>query len=212
MSATPTYDKLRARLKAFVRAYVETGIGAKSIRACGFTGKRPDLGAQKLLRKPQVRQAIREYELTMQETVRQRIYANLRRLELIAGWDPALILDEAGNYLPLDRWPEEARLPLQGIEVEELFEGRGEDRVHVGRLHKYRLASKLEAAKLIMQYQRLLDDRPPVQVNVNTQGDAQVNVISSTDPIEASLEYERLMFKPQPELPRLPAPQLTAVT
>jgi hypothetical protein len=193
-----TRKPLRTRLRAFVRAYVETGNATESMRRIGFTGSRPDVAGSKLLAKPRVREAIQEFELTMQGQVRQRIYANLRRLEQIRDFDPLW------GTKPIADWPDEVRMTVQGIDVEERFEEGAEKPTRI-LIKKYRTAPKIEAAKLIMQYQRILDDRPvlpPIQVNVG----AHVTVALSNDPIEASLQYERLMLAPQPALPELPAP------
>lgn len=59
-SDTPTYDRLKWRLKRFVDAYIDTGIGTESMRRIGFTGKRPDVAASKLLSKPKMRTAVLE--------------------------------------------------------------------------------------------------------------------------------------------------------
>lgn len=61
-SETPAYDKLRWRLKKFVDAFIETGIGAEAMRRAGFKGTRPDCAANKLRKKPKIRQAIAERE------------------------------------------------------------------------------------------------------------------------------------------------------
>lgn len=60
ISETPNYDKLRWRLKRFVDAYIETGVGVESMRRIGFTGKRPDQAASKLKAKPNVAAALAE--------------------------------------------------------------------------------------------------------------------------------------------------------
>lgn len=58
------YNKLRWRLKRFVDHYVDLGgglgNGSEAIRRIGFKGKRPDVAASKLMRKPEVRAAVDE--------------------------------------------------------------------------------------------------------------------------------------------------------
>src|SRR6185437_14965167 len=151
-----TYNGLRARLRAFVRAYVETGRGTEAVKALKSKNKHPACLASKLLARPTVRKAVEEFELSMQNEVRHRVYRALRRLELLAEFDPRELVDDHGAPKPLKDLPDDVALALQGVEVEELFEGRGESRERIGNLHKYKLASKIEALKLIMQYQRVL--------------------------------------------------------
>jgi hypothetical protein len=59
-SETPTYDKLKWRLKKFVDAFIDTGIGAEAMRRTGYTGPRADMAAYRLRQKPGVAQAIAE--------------------------------------------------------------------------------------------------------------------------------------------------------
>lgn len=70
-SATPTYDKLRWRLKKFVDGFIETGNATEAMRRVGFKGGRPDAAAGKLKMKPKIRQAIAERQaLAIQEAGR----------------------------------------------------------------------------------------------------------------------------------------------
>lgn len=74
----------------------------------------------------------------------------LKRLADEATADIADIYDEDGQLLPVKQWPLIWRQGLvQGIEVEELFEGRGEDREHIGRVRKVRLDNRVKRLELI---------------------------------------------------------------
>lgn len=74
----------------------------------------------------------------------------LTRLAEEATADIADIYDEDGNLRPVREWPLIWRQGLvQGIEVEELFEGRGESREHVGRVRKVRLDNRVKRIELI---------------------------------------------------------------
>lgn len=160
--AGSAYRKLRKRLRRFVEAYVELGVGAQAMRRIGYEGPRPDAAAYKLLQKPEVKEAIEEYEALVVGESRKRIFRTIRQLEMIEGFDPRRMLDENGLYLPMDQWPDDVASAICGIEVEELFEGRGEDRRHIGRVKKYRVSSKIEAAKLRLQWLRQLSERHEV--------------------------------------------------
>jgi phage terminase small subunit len=168
-----TYNRLRARLRAFVRAYVETGVGAKSLRAIGFTGTRPDVAASKLLAKPKIREAIAEYEAYAVGESKARIFATVLGLEQTANLDPRRLLDSDGLYLPLDKLPDDICAAIQGIDVEELYEGRGSERKAIGVVKKYKFAPRNEARKLLLQYKGMLAD-----VHKHQQLDANGNPIT----------------------------------
>lgn len=139
-------------MKAFVRHYVETGCGKKAILAIGYTGKHPYSLASKLIYKPKIKQAIIEFEESMQEQVRQRVYAAIHRVELIAQFDPRDLVDHEGRPHSLNNLPANAAAAIQGVEIEEYIDKSG----NFCREFKYRAASKLDANKVILQYQRVL--------------------------------------------------------
>lgn len=56
--------------------------------------------------------------------------------------DPTKIFDENGNLRPVDEWPEDCKLLLTGIEVEESTIGEGEAAIGMQRLKKVKLESR----------------------------------------------------------------------
>lgn len=153
------FKKLSPRGRRFVIAFVETGFGAKAMRKIGFTGTRPEIAASKLRAKPIYKLAIAEYEAHVQGEDMERVFKHIRRLEMIETFDPRELVDEDGQYLPLHQWPDHVAAAIVGIEVEELFIGGGEKRLHIGRVKKYKVASKIEASKLLLQWKRQLSER-----------------------------------------------------
>lgn len=147
-----TYNALRRRLQAFCRHYVECGVGTKAIKAIGYVGPRPDLAASKLLKKPRIRTALEELELTMQDEMRKRVYAAIHHVELIRNFDPRQLVDPTGRPYGLHELSDEVAAAIQGVEIEESINKAGE----FVRRYKYRAAPKLDADKVILQYQRVL--------------------------------------------------------
>lgn len=153
------YLALKRRLQVFVDLWVETGSSCEAVRRMGFRGKAKSLNhkAWRLRHMPGVREAYAERQ---EEAIAAAGITHLlvvRQLARIARFDHRKLFDEAGKPLPIHQLPEEVTTALLGVEVEELFEGRGESREHVGRVHKYRVASQVEALKLLMQYLKLID-------------------------------------------------------
>jgi len=60
--------------------------------------------------------------------------------------DPVHALNDDGTAKPLKDWPEDLRRALSGFEVEELWEGRGEDRVQAAEAEDVeRVVDRLES-------------------------------------------------------------------
>jgi phage terminase small subunit len=59
-------------------------------------------------------------------------------------------MDDNGGLKPVHAWPLIWRKGLvAGVEVEDLWEGRGESREHIGRLHKVKLSDRIKRLELI---------------------------------------------------------------
>jgi phage terminase small subunit len=76
----------------------------------------------------------------------------LREASLMAMARPYMILNEDGSLKPWDEWPEPARAALAGIDVEAMFDGRGEEREHVGNVKKYKFFDKNAAMERMFKH------------------------------------------------------------
>lgn len=63
--------------------------------------------------------------------------------------DIADIIDENNCYRPIADWPKVWRKMLQGVDIEQIFEGRGKDREHVGNVVKIKFIDRLKALDMI---------------------------------------------------------------
>lgn len=59
------------------------------------------------------------------------------------------IYNETGTFKPMHDWPKIWRQMLQGVDVEELFEGYGKEREHIGQTVKARFIDKMKAIELL---------------------------------------------------------------
>lgn len=64
--------------------------------------------------------------------------------------DIADLYFDDGNLRPISDWPLVWRTGLiQGIEIEDIYEGTGEDRVHVGQVKKLKISDRLKRKELL---------------------------------------------------------------
>ncbi|SFV31285.1 phage terminase small subunit [Devosia crocina] len=144
------HKRLTEREARFCEEYLVDLNGAAAARRAGYSENTAREIAYENLTKPHIRLRIRQ--LKRDRAVRLQFDRDrvLERLSDELDADLADLFDEAGNLLPVDEWPMAFRTGLvAGIEVEELFEGRGEDREHIGRVRKIKLADRGKRLELV---------------------------------------------------------------
>jgi phage terminase small subunit len=122
-------------------AYKRAGYKAK--------GQAAHSAASRLLGDERVQQYLtaRKAELTEKVEVDQEKV--LQRLTALAFGDVRQLFDLAGNLKPMHELTADQAAMLQGIEVLEVYEGRGKDREFVGNLKKVKLVPRLESVKTL---------------------------------------------------------------
>lgn len=154
------YLQLRRRDQMFVDAMVQFGVGTKAWRTIEPESKRPEVAASKRLARPEIRAAIEERKAEAIAAIGVTHLRTLRELVACAYFNPKSLLNaETGELLPMHEWPDDAAAAIIGCDVEQLFVGKGEARQHVGNVSKPRAAPKVEAIKLLMQYQKMLVEK-----------------------------------------------------
>lgn len=122
------------------QAAIRAGYSKKTARAVGAEN----------LTKPDIKAAISAAtEKRAEETGINAAWV-LKRLAEEAEADISDLYNDQGALKPIREWPKIWRQGLvQGIEVEELFEGSGEDREHIGRVRKIKLDTRIKRIELI---------------------------------------------------------------
>lgn len=69
----------------------------------------------------------------------------MKEMARLAFHDPGQLFDDDGNLIPIKDLPEDARRAISSLDVDELWDGRGEDRRQVGSTKKVRLWDKVSA-------------------------------------------------------------------
>lgn len=167
----PRYrTKLSPRETRFVLAYLQCLSAAQAARESGYSEHTAKEQGCRLLTSVHVARAIAKVQdkaLARAEASVERIIAEYVAL---AFFDPATMFSPDGEFLNIHDMPQAARRCIAGIEVEELFDGRGEDRRQIGTLKKIRFLPKTDALKALGTHLKMFvereSDRPNVTVNV----------------------------------------------
>lgn len=177
--ATRKYAKHSRTARRFVEEYLVDHCGSRAIVRAGFKGRDPYTAASRLLKTPKVQQLLAEREAELLQEIGVRQERVLRELAAIAFHDARTLFRDDGTLKPPAEWDDATAAAIAAIDVEELFEGRGEAREHVGTLRKVKRAEKLRALELLGQYLRMF--RQVTELTGAEGGPIQVQATSSED-------------------------------
>lgn len=145
------------------------------IRA-GFQAKNRESAANKassMMKMPKIKAEIARRRAESFKKLHMCADEVLAGLAVIARVDIADLFNKDGTLKPLQDIPKEVRKAIAGVEVEELFAGKGEDKTHIGRVRKVKFWDKVKALETLAKHLRLLVDKVDVRfpdgINVNTR-------------------------------------------
>lgn len=104
---------------------------------------------------PYIQRALEKATVAAEVTV-ERVLAEIKRMAWV---DIGDAYDDTGMFKPLKDMPEDVRRAIVSIEVDELWEGSGEDRVQVGVTRKVRFADKKGTNELLGKYLKMFVER-----------------------------------------------------
>ncbi|MFO7148869.1 terminase small subunit [Pseudomonas aeruginosa] len=143
---------LTKKQRLFVDEYLlDLNATQAAIRAGYSTRRATEIGYQ-LLQRSEVAQAIQA--AMAERSKRTEVEADyvIRRLREIDEMDALDILEDDGSFRSIRDWPRAWRQFLSGIEIAELFEGRGDDRRIAGVLRKVKWPDKLRNLELLSRH------------------------------------------------------------
>lgn len=152
-------DGLNDKQRLFCAEYlVDLNGTAAGIRA-GYSERTARSIAQELLTKPEV---IAKVKTLMDErSQRTQITADrvITEVAHLAFSDLRKLFDARGAILPITEWPDDLAAAIASIEVDELFEGTGKDRVHVGYTKKVKTWDKPKSLDMLGRHLKLWVER-----------------------------------------------------
>jgi len=145
---------LTPKQKRFADEYLVDLNASAAYKRAGYRarGHVAEVDASRLLRKAKVSAYIAEKRQKMSEQLDIESRDALRENARIALSDIRKLFDERGCLKPIHELDPDAAAALASVEVEEIFEGKGKSRKHVGRLIKLKLWDKNSALDRLMKY------------------------------------------------------------
>jgi phage terminase small subunit len=115
----------------------------------GFSKKSAEQQAVALMKLPEVAAAINEALRRRSDRVEVKADDVLRELARIGMSDMAEAFNDDGTLKPLVDMPLDVRRAISSVEVEQIFEGRGEDRKCIGTLTKVKFWDKTRGLEML---------------------------------------------------------------
>jgi phage terminase small subunit len=135
----------------------------KAAERAGYSAHTANEQGSRLLANVSIREAVDE-QIQAQEK-RTLITADEVILELkkIAMVDLGRAYREDGQLLPIHEIPKSVRKAIAGIDVDEIFDGFGQDRQLIGHTKKLKLFDKLKALELLGKHLKLFTDKIQIE-------------------------------------------------
>jgi phage terminase small subunit len=150
---------LNPKQTRFVAEYmVDLNATQAAIRA-GYSAKTAGAIGEKLLKKAEISADIERRKTAQLDRVEVRADGVLTELKRLGLSDLRDAFDSNGHLLDVKSLPDDIAHSIAGIEVEELFDGHGEDREHIGRVKKIKLWDKNKALENLGRHLTLFVDR-----------------------------------------------------
>lgn len=181
------YDRLPRRERRFIDAYVPGATGAEAIRTAGYKGLYAHVAAYRLLKRPDIQEAIAERELHYIAEMGVRAERIMRETIAIATVDPRKLEDENGKAIPLHLLPADVAAAIAAVEVENISIG-GE----TGTRYKYKFWDKNKALDKLGQYLKLWDAKGPT-VNVDARSVHNTVHVGGSEAIRSVADLGRVI-------------------
>lgn len=154
----PATTKLNARQLAFVAEYLKDHNATAAYQRAGYTstGHTAESAASRLLSHVEVQRLIKQHaDARIEQVVHETgitLERTLREIGKVAFHDPRQFFREDGSLKLPTELDDATAAALAGFEVEELFAGSGEDRVHIVQAKKVKQAEKGKYLDMLMRH------------------------------------------------------------
>lgn len=142
-------SELNERQKRFCYEYLKDLNGTQSAIRAGYSEKTANEQASRLLANVNIQTLISELSAERQKETRIDAEYVLKRLVEIDQLDLLDIMHEDLSLKPLSEWPLSWRRTVSTVDVQELFEGSGDERAMVGFIKKIKGIDKVKNLELL---------------------------------------------------------------
>lgn len=156
-------EELTPQQRLFAHEYmIDQNATQAAIRA-GYSERSAPQYAHELLKTPKVKELVDQLSSERLERLKVSSDDVLRELLFIAKSDLRKLFDENGALKQTYDWPDEIAASVSSLDIEDLFEGYGQDRTQIGYTKKIKLWDKTKALELLGRHLKLFTDKLEVE-------------------------------------------------
>jgi phage terminase small subunit len=145
--------------KIFADEYLVDLNQTRAYIAAGYSEKGAAQSASALLRNPKVAAYIETKLEKRSEKLgitAERVLAEIAKLAFL---DPRKLFHESGNLKAITELDDDTAASIAGVDFEELYAGRGDDRENIGRVAKIKIADKGINLERLGKHLKLFTDK-----------------------------------------------------
>lgn len=164
---------LQEAQKRFADEYLIDFNATEALKRAGYKarGHAAESNASRLLANEKVQAYLAQKKQALLKRTDTDAEAALRRLTHLALGDRRKLFTETGGLKDPNDLTEDEMAMIAGIEILEVFEGRGKDRVYVGQTKKVKLVNPLDSVKVLGQHYGLFAKKHEHSHKVEGLGD-----------------------------------------
>lgn len=152
----------RQRRTRFVKEYLLEHNATKAAIAAGYAVKSATVTGSRLLSNANVQAELAEHAEKLNAKLDISIERVAQEFARIAFCDIRKMFRDDGSLKPVSEWDPETAAAVGGMDVNELFEGNGDDRSQVGYIKKVKMTDKVRALEGLGRYLKMFVDRVEV--------------------------------------------------
>lgn len=187
---------LTEKQERFCQEYMKDLNGTQAAIRAGYAENSAQEQSSRLLSKDIVWRRVEELKAAQSKRVQISADEILLELKRLALADVSQAFDEMGGLKPLKEIPEDVRRSISGLEVNELFEGSGDQKTAIGIARKVKFWDKNKALENLGKHLKLFVERQ--EVTGRDGGPVEINVSSLSDE-ELQARIEGLLSKGKTE-------------
>jgi len=155
----------RQRRTRFIKEYLLDHNATRAAIAAGYSEKTAGSQGNRLLKNADVAKAIDAENEKLNAKLDISVERVATEYARLAFFDPRKFFRDDGSLKPISELDEDSARAIAGMDVNELFEGNGEDRAQVGYCKKLKLADKVRALEGLGRYLKMFTDK--LELNAN---------------------------------------------